>query len=161
MMQQKGHTGIYILQNEWPKSQLHHLQRIQNSAARIVQSCKKSDHITPHLKQLHCLPVQQWIKFKILTLTDKCLHDLAPQYINDLLSVYNPSHTLRSSPSMQQVVPKTKLSSYRDRSLTYQSMSKWPLLLQIQRSTQDTSVSGVLLNIVYISCPCATEHLWN
>ena len=128
-----------------PKSQLHRLQRIQNSAARIVQRCKKSDHMTPHLKHLHWLPVQQRIKFKILTLTYKCLHGLAPQYLSDLLSVYNPSRTLRSSSSMQLVVPKTKLSSYGDRSFAKVAPFLWNNIpVNVKMATSVDEFKGLL-----------------
>ena len=98
-----------------PKSQIGRLHRIQNSAVRIITKCKKSEHITPLLKQLHWLPIQQRIKFKILTITYKCLSGLAPGYLNNLLTPYNPPRELRSSSAMQLVVPKTKLSGYGDR----------------------------------------------
>ena len=98
-----------------PKSQLQRLQRIQNSAVRIVTKCKKSEHISPHLEELHWLPVTQRIKFKILTFAYKCLHGLAPDYLSDLLTLYSPTRNLRSSSAIQLVVPKTKLRKYGDR----------------------------------------------
>ena len=98
-----------------PKSEIGRLQRIQNSAARIITKCKKSEHITPILKQLHWLPIQQRIKFKILTITYKCLHGLAPDYLVNLLTPYIPPRDLRSSSAMHLVIPKTKLCGYGDR----------------------------------------------
>ena len=41
------------------------LQRIQNSAARIVTNTRKCHLITPILQTLHWLPVRQRIHFKI------------------------------------------------------------------------------------------------
>ena len=52
-----------------PSSKLKRLQRIQNTAARIIMRTRKYDHITPVLKQLHWLPISQRIEFKILLLT--------------------------------------------------------------------------------------------
>ena len=46
-----------------PDSQLTRLQRIQNSAARLVMRKKKFDHITPLLRILHWLPIRSRIKF--------------------------------------------------------------------------------------------------
>ena len=44
---------------------LQKLQRtIQNIAARLVTGCRKFDHITPILKELHWLPVKERIQFK-------------------------------------------------------------------------------------------------
>ena len=44
---------------------------------------RKHDHVTPLLKELHWLPVEQRIIFKILLLTFKALNNLCPSYIRD------------------------------------------------------------------------------
>ena len=44
-------------------------------------------HITPFLRVLHWLPVQYRVVFKILLLTFKPIHKLAPTYISDLVSL--------------------------------------------------------------------------
>ena len=54
------------------------LQRIQNFALRTVLNLHPRSHVTQHFKDLHWLTVDQRIHFKILTLTFKCLHCLAP-----------------------------------------------------------------------------------
>jgi hypothetical protein len=59
---------------------LSKLQKIQNYAARIITSKKKSDHVTNVLKDLHWLPVKIRIDFKILCMTYKCLNDLVTPY---------------------------------------------------------------------------------
>ena len=48
---------------------LDKLQKAQNAAARLVVKCLRSDHITPHLRDLHWLPVRSRIKYKILVTT--------------------------------------------------------------------------------------------
>ena len=45
------------------------LQLCQNNAARMLSLRRKFDHITPVLKDLHWLPVEQRIEFKVLLLT--------------------------------------------------------------------------------------------
>ena len=52
---------------------------------------------TPVLQQLHWLPVQSRISFKILLLTFQCLHNMAPSYLQELLKKYTPARNLRSS----------------------------------------------------------------
>ena len=63
------------LLNGLPDCQIQKLQRVQNAAARIITGIKKYDHITPALKELHWLPVQQRIEFKILLPTYKALNN--------------------------------------------------------------------------------------
>jgi len=72
------------------------LQRIQNSAARLVARVKKFDHISPVLNNLHWLTVRKRITFKILLITYKALHGLVPTYLSELLTVYTPPRCLRS-----------------------------------------------------------------
>ncbi|KAF7656284.1 hypothetical protein LDENG_00044040, partial [Lucifuga dentata] len=54
-------------------------------------------HIPPILKALHWLPVSFCIDFKILLLVFKALHGLAPRYVSEMLSIYEPVRSLRSS----------------------------------------------------------------
>jgi hypothetical protein len=108
-----------------PKSKIQRLQRIQNSAARIITKCKKSDHISPHLQRLHWLPLQQRIKFKILTLTFRCLHGMAPSYLSSLLHPHKPTRSLRSASAMSLSVPKTRLKGYGDRAFSKAAPLLW------------------------------------
>ncbi|PIK54068.1 hypothetical protein BSL78_09049 [Apostichopus japonicus] len=80
-----------------PVQQVNKLQRIQNSAARLITRTKRSEHITPILRNLHWLSVKQHINFKILLLTFKCIHGLAPVYLQNLIRDYTPRCCLRSS----------------------------------------------------------------
>ena len=81
-----------------PDCEIAKLQRVQNAAARLLMSCKKYDHVTPILINLHWLPVRYRINFKILLLTFKALYGMAPSYIIDLINVKtNTRYSLRSS----------------------------------------------------------------
>jgi hypothetical protein len=51
---------------------VHHLQRTQNQAARILSRTKKHDHITPVLKNLHSLPIKQRMELKIMKIPLMC-----------------------------------------------------------------------------------------
>ena len=63
------------------------LQKIQNKAARIVTRTPRLHHITPVLKQLHWLPVECRIQFKMIVMVLKCLHSEAHRIF---LICYNP-----------------------------------------------------------------------
>ena len=79
-----------------PKYMIQRLQYVQNSAARLLTCSRKFDHISPILQDLHWLPVEQRIIFKILLLTFKAINNIAPLYITELFEPYVPSHSLRS-----------------------------------------------------------------
>ena len=95
-----------------PKYLLLRLQRVLNCAARIVFKSNKYDHITPLLKELHWLPIEQRIKFKILLITFKALNKQAPNYITDLLIPYKPSRSLRSSTKIFLMKPVFKVAEH-------------------------------------------------
>lgn len=73
------------------KTSLKRLQCVQNAAARLVTLTKKQEHITPILFNLHWLPIEQRIEFKIILLTFKILNGEAPSYLSNLISCYVPS----------------------------------------------------------------------
>ena len=80
-----------------PSTLINKLQRIQNIVARIITGHGRCEHITPVLKALHWLPVQQRIKFKTLVLVYKAVNNLAPVYLQELLHPHVPCRGLRSS----------------------------------------------------------------
>ena len=80
-----------------PKNVIKKLQSMQNAAARLITRSRKCDHITPILLDLHWIRVSGRIKFKILLLTFKALHQQSPTYIQDLIILFLPSRSLRSS----------------------------------------------------------------
>ena len=67
------------------KVNLHRLQSIQNSAARIVTNSCKYTRITPVLRKLHWIPIQFRSEFKLATLVYKFIHT---GFLNILLHIY-------------------------------------------------------------------------
>ena len=59
-----------------PAVHMSKLQRIQDSAVRLVCSIPRFNHITPVLYSLHWLPVAYRIEFKILVLTFKTIYQM-------------------------------------------------------------------------------------
>ena len=100
------------------------IQRIQNTAARVVTGTRKYEHITPVLHKLHWLPVKQRIEFKILLLTFKGLHSLAPCYITELLITHSPTRSLRSGDAIVLKIPKTR-SKYGRRAFSHSGPTLW------------------------------------
>jgi hypothetical protein len=101
------------------------LQRVLNCAARVVARLHKFDHITPTLIELHWLPVPKRIDFKILLLTFKAIHGLAPCYIQDMVKVYKPARKLRSENSFKLVRSKPRLATYGEHSFSFAAHKLW------------------------------------
>ena len=72
-----------------PNTDISQLQAIQNICAKLVKGATKYTSNEEVLNQLNWLPVQQRIKFKILTLVHKCINCEAPTYLQNLL-IHHP-----------------------------------------------------------------------
>ena len=101
------------------------LQRVQNVAARVVVKASRYDHITPILKNLHWLPIRYRTEYKLLLLTFKALHHLAPSYLTDLLQLYHPTRTLRSSSDALLTEHSARLRNYGDRAFCVAAPKLW------------------------------------
>ena len=74
------------------------LQRVQNAAARLMGNTNMYDHITPILKDLHWLPVQARVHYKMLLFVYKTLKcSNQPEYLCDLIKPYSSIVSLRSN----------------------------------------------------------------
>jgi hypothetical protein len=114
---------------------LDRLQRVQNSAARLVVKAKKSDHITPILRSLHWLPVTSRVQYKVLSICHTCLSSsTGPVYLSELLHLYTPSRQLRSSADTKLLrIPTVRTKSFGERSFSYQGPFLWNKLPQFLR----------------------------
>ena len=81
-----------------PNKDIAKLQRIQNSAARLVSRLSKREHITPILKELHWLPVTHRIKYKVILMTFKAIYGTCPDYTCDMITPYTVRIRLLAHP---------------------------------------------------------------
>ena len=88
------------------KYEINKLQSVQNAAARVIACLSRFDQISDTLKELHWLPVEQRIIFKINLICFKMLNNLVPDYLVDLIHVYEPARYLRSSSDKWNLVIK-------------------------------------------------------
>ena len=80
-----------------PNSVIQPLQKIQNFAARLVLLAPCHHHSTPLREKLHWLPISERIKYKFACMCFSAISGSGPAYLSELLHVYSPSRTLRSS----------------------------------------------------------------
>jgi len=94
---------LYLTSN----TNLTKLQRIQNTAARIVTHGSNTNFSSAQaLSKLHWLPVRHRINFKIATLTYKALYYGQPIYLKSCLTSYTPLRNLRSSDQFLLTQPR-------------------------------------------------------
>ena len=104
-------------------SDLHGLQMIINSAARIVKGMPRfsRDRITPVCIELHLLPLKARIMYKVCLITYKALSFGQPKYMSDLVKEYTPETTmqLRSIADSRLDEPVISQANYVDRCFEY------------------------------------------
>ena len=92
-------------------SVINKLQKVQNAAARLISRRKKHDHISDVIHKLHWLRVESRVIFKLLVFIYKCLHEMAPECLVQLIDVKENSRCL--------LVLKHYQSTYARRSFRY------------------------------------------
>ena len=122
-----------------PSTKIAKLQRVQNAAAKLIVGAKKRDHVTMILKQLHWLPVEFRIDFKVLLLTYKALHGEGPVYLQSLFEWHRPSRALRSASQLLLSVPVSNLATYGDRAFCVYAPVRWNSLPHKVRSASSTN----------------------
>ena len=97
------------------KVNIHRLQSIQNSAARIAANSCKYTRITPLLRKLYWLPIQFRSEFKLAILVCKFIHTGFRKYFTPHLSTYRTTYNTRHSQSVASFlnVPKFQLSIHK------------------------------------------------
>ena len=115
------------------KGSIARLQLVQNAAARLLTGTRRREHITPVLASLHWLPVRFRIDFKILLFVFKSLNGLAPEYLAELLKVYEPPRNLRSTGQLQLTPLTAEKRTRGDRAFSVIGPTLWNALpLQIR-----------------------------
>jgi hypothetical protein len=108
-----------------PDCTLNKLQLIQNASARILTGVRKYDHITDTLIQLHWLPIKMRIMYKIILLTFKALHNLAPVYIREMIKAKPEPRVVRSNGKNYLVPSANAKTKYGSRGFRCASAQLW------------------------------------
>jgi hypothetical protein len=144
------------LLHKLPNSLLSRLQSVQNTAARLVTRTRKHDHVTPILRDLHWLPVLYRPQYKLLVYVYKAVHGNAPTYLDELITMYLPTRSLRSESSSLLEVPKTRTVTYGDRRFDKAAADLWntlPLAIKNSASLSSfkTNIKTHLFKIAFLS----------
>ena len=120
-------------------SSLDRFQKLQNRAARTLTRTRKFDHITPVLKDLHWLPVEKRVEFKIILMCFKSLHGLAPEYLCELVKWHTPNRRLRSGSQHLLNEPSWRLKTFGYRRFAVAAPRLWNALPLSLRTMEDLS----------------------
>jgi len=123
------------------------LQRVLNAAARLVLNLGLHEHITPALQQLHWLPIDYRITYKLWLIMHLVHTSRAPQYLSDCVqTVACSSHRtgLRSSDTAAYVKPRCRMEPS---SVRADSVMLDPLLGTVFRTTFTKSMTLVFLSV--------------
>jgi len=127
------------------------VQSVQNANARLLTGTRRRDHISPVLRQLHWLPVQRWVDFKLACFVFSSLSGQAPSYLADGIHLFSegPRRRLRSSTDRSCAVPRTH-NTFDDRSFAVARPRVW------------NSLPANLCNedITYTSFRCELKTFW-
>ena len=90
------------------KSIIHKLLLVQNFSARTLSGKRKFEHITPTLKDLNLLPVSNLLRIRDAVLMDKCMNNLAPDYLTCLFKKRSSIHQHNTRNSKNLDIPKCR-----------------------------------------------------
>jgi hypothetical protein len=122
-----------------PANLIKKVQRVQNTAARLVCKLRKYERITPAFITLHWLPVRYRIIFKVVLLVHKGIHGKAPLYIKEMLVMKsNPRYDTRSNDACILTIPKHRSSTLGARAFAVQGPKQWNDLPTDLRLCSDT-----------------------
>ena len=116
---------------------LQRLQSVFNAATRLVFSARKSEHITPLLRELHWLKVPERIQFRLCALVYRCLIGTAPSYLAEtfhLTANVGSRRRLRSASTSTMVIPSTRRTTLGDQAFPVTAARAWNVLLSSVRS---------------------------
>ena len=140
-----------------PKTQTKHLQKLINSSVRFIFHITGKDrmeHITPRLQELHFLPIEYRVKFKICLMVYKSLNNKSPIYIQELIKLREPNqNTFLRIDKDKLILTYTAPAKqdYKNRSFSYAAPKLWNTLPYNIRDSQSVSVFKTNLKTFYFS----------
>ena len=122
-----------------PLNAIDLLQRVQNAAARLVLNIRPRDHVTPALQQLHWLPVNLRITYKLCLMMHNIHHGHAPSYLRDSvtpIATATGRSGLRSRDTARYVKAAT-MTKFGERCFSFAGPEAWNSLPAQLHSVSD------------------------
>jgi len=148
---------------------LQRLQSVLNAAARLVFSARKSEHITPLLREIHWLKVPERTQFRLCVLAYHCFISTAPSYLAETLystADVGSRRRLRSASTSTLAIPSTRrimlgdgafqVTDARAGNALPSSVHSAPSLLQFRRDIKTALFQSSYSSPVF---SCVTDRL--
>ena len=104
------------------------LRSVLNASARLIYASRRTEHVTPLLRDLHWLRYPDRIDYKLAVLVYRCLHGLAPSYLADeftRVSEIESRRNLRSASTANLVVPRFQRKTLGGRAFPVAAAQAW------------------------------------
>ena len=138
-----------------PKFQTKKIQKLINASTRFIfniTGTNRFQHITPFLKQVHFLPIEFRIEFKICLIIYKCLYGNSPTYLTELIKNKKPGthRTLRIDLDRSLLAfSSTEKQTYKSRGFSHAAPTIWNRLPKYIRDSKNISLFKSNLKTYY------------
>jgi len=137
-----------------PMSTIAPLQRVPNAAARLVARLRPRDHVTSTIRDLHWLPVQHRITYKLCLMMHLVNIGRAPTYLSNSVTATRDvvsRSRLRSSSSHRYEQPRTR-HKLGERSFSFAVPAAWnslpPLLHELTNTVTFKNILKPICSLV-------------
>ena len=128
-----------------PDVTIKKLERPQHAAARLILNRNWRDSATEMLRELHWLPIRYRILYKLSLLVYKCMNNIGPAYLKELLTSKTAPRTLRSAELSLLGIPRVETETLGKRAFEYAAPCTWNSLpFHIRQSKDITSFKRAL-----------------
>ena len=108
---------------------------MQNFAARILTDTRKYDHITPVLKALGWLTIEEQLRLRDVTVMYKCVNNVVPAYISCKTGKQSNAHAYNLRNSEDLNLPECRTAAAQ-RGFFYRAAKAWNSLINNTRTAQ-------------------------
>ena len=140
-------SKLYYCSNVWANTtekNVRKLQAVQNFACRIISGARKYYHLTPNVKSLSWLPVQDQLYYRQAIMAFQCISGHNPKYLTSQF-ITRKQVTKRNTRSGQQLnIPLFKTASGQ-RTFYCRTIGLWNNLDPFLKSSPSVQVFKCIL----------------
>ena len=130
------------------KSNVTKLQKVQNAAARLVSRKRRCESVTSTLKELHWLPVESRIVFKVVLIVHKCVWNKCSKNLQE--KIRYKQFNCRTSDYLLLHAPNVK-TKHGKRSFEFVGPRLWNALPLHIRSEEKTELFKTMVKTMLFS----------